>query len=302
MTENRIVFVVGAHRSLTSCVTRMVQLSLGAFVAKKKDLLAGNARNVPGYFESKRVFRLNEAVFEADGTDWRKVRRQPMVTCYQKNRILDVVRDFAKHPVSVIKDPRLCIMLPYWHAAALECYRPENIFVLYVVRAPAEVALSLQAAWDMALCEGLDIWRFYNARALSFLTALEPDRWTVVDAGAGDREHFNEVLSRLQVLLRLSGGPVVADPGAFYQSRYRHYSGGASAAEFPPECAKDLAVLTRFYSRVSSVARMGGVFYAEELIADAQNGEEGNDGRAGEGQAGRAEKAPEKAGEGKEVR
>ena len=300
MTENRLVFVVGAHRSLTSCVTRMVQLFLGAFVAKKEDLLAGNARNVSGYFESKKVFRLNESVFEADGTNWRKVRCQPMVTCGQKDRILNVVRSFAKHPVSVIKDPRLCIMLPYWYAAALECYRPENIFVLYVVRAPAEVALSLQAAWDMDLCEGLDIWRFYNARALSFLTALDPDRWTAVDAGAGDRGHFNDVLTRVRALLRLPG--TGTDSGALYQPQYRHYSGGASAAEFPLECARDLAVLTSFYSCTSSAARMGGVFYAKELIAYAQNGEEGNDGRAGAGQEGRAEKAPEKAGKGEEVR
>lgn len=291
MTKNRLVFVVGAHRSLTSCVTRMVQLSLGAFVAKKEDLLAGNVRNVPGYFESKKVFRLNEAIFEADGTSWRKVRRQPMVTCGQKDRILDVVRGFAKHPVSVIKDPRLCVMLPHWYAAALECYRPENIFALYVVRAPAEVALSLQAAWDMDLCEGLDIWRFYNARALSFLTTLEPDRWTVVDAGFGGRDHFNEVLARVRALLRLPGTGI--DLGAIYQPQYRHYSGGASAAEFPPGCAKDLTVLTSFYSCTSSAARMGGVFYAEELIADAQNGEEGDDGRASAGQAGGVEAAPE---------
>ena len=293
-SSNKLVFVVGMHRSLTSCVTRMVQLCLGAFVAEGADLLAANDKNVPGYFESKKVYRLNERIFEGSDTSWRKVRQLPLVSRVQRDCILGLVHEFSKHKVSVIKDPRLCVMIPYWHTAALEVYDQKNIQVVYVVRSPAEVALSLRRAWGMDLAEGLDLWRFYNARALWFLSTLDTGKWLVVDAGSGKRNHFDMAMEELAA--RLETGHMRISAGSLYQPQYRHYRGSTPIAKVHGDAPHELDALMRVYGQIPKAVASGRPFRIEELTLYAPNDEEGNDGGAVEGQAGRAQAAPKKAG------
>jgi len=295
-SSNKLVFVVGMHRSLTSCITRMVQLCLGAFVAEGADLLAANDRNVPGYFESKKVYRLNERILEASGTSWRKVQQPPMVTCVQRDCIMGVVRKFAKHKVSVIKDPRLCVLIPYWYAAALEVYKPENIQVIYVVRSPAEVALSLQRAWGMDLGQGLDLWRFYNARAMWFLSTLETDRWMAIDAGSGKRHHFDLAMEELAD--RLGTGHMRVSAGNLYQPQYRHFRGALPAARVHGDAPEELDALMRIYRQISKAVATGRPFRIEELTTHAPNGEENHDGGESAGQGDGAQAAPKEAGKG----
>ena len=77
---NKLIFIVGMHRSLTSFVASMVAKAFDGFIAKPEHLLRGGSTNRPGFFESKRVYRLNNQILAASDMTWRTTRSMPMVS------------------------------------------------------------------------------------------------------------------------------------------------------------------------------------------------------------------------------
>jgi len=119
---------------------------------------------------------------------------------------LDAIRrvleeDYVQHPVSVIKDPRLCIMFPYWLKAAMELYSIENIFVVWPIRHPYLVAQSLSRAKSPSVEEGVEMWRFYNGTLMNWLAKMGSERWALVDVGAPE---FPEGLIRIALMIQES--------------------------------------------------------------------------------------------------
>lgn len=262
--RNSLILVVGMHRSLTSCIASMVHHAYGAFYAKSEDRLAPNARNRLGYFESKRVYRLNEAILEADGQTWRTVQTQPFVSLEQRNSIQVTLQEhYADRPVSVIKDPRLCVLAAHWHMAARELYETDQIFIIYVIRHPAEVVCSLRRAWGMAFREGLDLWMYYNSQVLYFLSTLPESSWAAVDMGSGDCAHFESVLARVGHELGLELR--VPCPSNVYSERERHFTGEIGGLS--GECANELAIAAKLYSELASAARTNAPFSVDALGA-----------------------------------
>lgn len=278
-SARKLIFVVGMHRSLTSFVASMVAKAFGGFIADRKHILHGGAGNRPGYFESKRVFRLNDQILKADGMTWRTVRKHPLVTAADRERIISVLReDFADKPVSVIKDPRLCYMLHDWYTQALQFYRPEDIFVLYVVRHPIQVAQSLKNLHDVPLCEGIDMWLFHNASALYFLQQFDdlPDegrseRWCAIATSDPDKKHFLYTLKRIKKALgfkSMNGQKAVGS----YKPSEKHFSSTMPEGDPFPEC-EDLRVAVDVFDQISDLAKSTGPTQrVDELHRDISGG------------------------------
>lgn len=143
----RAVVVLGMHRSGTSAVTRLLTL---AGAAPPRELMPANADNPQGYWESRRIARFNNRLLESAGTRWnddapiaeswftaadRQADRDEAVTI--------LAEEFGSATNLVLKDPRICRLLPFWRtvfdAASIEP------FGLVVARDPLEVARSLAA-------------------------------------------------------------------------------------------------------------------------------------------------------------
>ena len=68
----------------------------------------------------------------------------------------------------VWKDPRTCLLLPYWLA-----HLPQPVAAVFIWRSPLSVARSLQARDRTHLADGVALWERYNRSALAGLIGVD---------------------------------------------------------------------------------------------------------------------------------
>ncbi len=84
-----------------------------------------------------------------------------------RSRAAELAADILPRPPAVMKDPRLCLLLPFWRKVLSE----EPVAVL-VFRDPLEVALSLQRRNGFPLTLGLALWHRYVRQSLVSVSDL----------------------------------------------------------------------------------------------------------------------------------
>jgi len=141
----RGILVLGMHRSGTSALTRLLVL-LGA--AGPRETMAANADNPRGYWESPRIARFNNQLLESAGTRWNEADAIPDAWFASPAREADraaaarlLEEEFPASGRFVLKDPRICRLLPLWRSVFVEAGIPLHAVLL--VRDPLEVARSL---------------------------------------------------------------------------------------------------------------------------------------------------------------
>jgi hypothetical protein len=127
------------------------------------DLMAADAVNPSGYWESKGLFHRNDTLLEQLGSRWDHPERLPpgwedseAAITWRQGVLRHLETVFAGARAPLIKDPRLCVLLPGW-LPWLEsgCLRVEMMLTL---RHPLEVASSLEKAQNLPSQEGLRLW------------------------------------------------------------------------------------------------------------------------------------------------
>lgn len=163
---NQIVFVLGMHRSGTSLTAELVS-GLGYSVPGELLDPMGEV-NARGFWESRNVVAFNERLLEAAQLKWFHVCP---VGHFFKAVSPDTLREISleikafidaeliKSGRLVIKDPRLCILLPVWLSVIDRgnC----DVKIVFVNRHPASVAGSLQARDGFSLFSGHLLWLYY---------------------------------------------------------------------------------------------------------------------------------------------
>ncbi len=114
----RCLLILGMHRSGTSALGGV----LNAFdVYMGDDLEEPKEENPRGFFEHKRIMALNEDILRRIGSSWDDPC--PLPENWTKAQELDVLyteaedflrTEFAGHPTFAIKDPRICVLFPFW--------------------------------------------------------------------------------------------------------------------------------------------------------------------------------------------
>jgi hypothetical protein len=167
------IFVLGMHRSGTSAITRLIG-HLGVHTPPAHDLVGPTDRNPKGYWESESLVAFNERLLRAVGSDM----RCPLVLTpgWERDSHLERVRREAPDAVRrvfptspwVWKDPRHCLVLPFWrHALEL---RP---LVVLVTRNPLEIASSVRSARpELGKLYALALWERYLRQALAGAAGL----------------------------------------------------------------------------------------------------------------------------------
>ena len=157
------MFVLGCHRSGTSLLAGIISDSLGK--QKNSELpeqLSAQVDNPGGFFESRQLVDLNEALLNQLGVDW---QHPPLHAIQWQNgeflpRLHAARKTFAHQALNqawVDKDPRLCLTYPAYQHVLLK-----RTPIAAVIRHPMEVAGSLQARDMIPLAKGLIIWFLYN--------------------------------------------------------------------------------------------------------------------------------------------
>ena len=158
--------VLGMHRSGTSAVTGALGLC-GAWAGDESELTSANAENPRGFWERRDVRRICDHLLHTAEADWWKVASfdpasiPPAVLTEQRRAFVGVVSALGEHDVWVVKEPRLCLLLPVLR----DCIA--NPFCIHIFRNPLEVARSLQTRNGFGIAGGLALWEAYNRHALS---------------------------------------------------------------------------------------------------------------------------------------
>ncbi|WP_303830818.1 hypothetical protein [Asticcacaulis taihuensis] len=154
-STKKLLFVLGMHRSGTSALTGVLA-KLGAELPRA--LMAEHEINPKGFFESTVVMGVNNELLAAHGSSWRDFRPLTIEpTNSVKGRISEALKnEYSDSAFVVLKDPRICRMVPAWDAAATELGYVTSYVLPY--RHPLEVAKSLEKRDSMPIAEGLLLW------------------------------------------------------------------------------------------------------------------------------------------------
>jgi hypothetical protein len=153
------------HRSGTSVLTHLLS-RMGFYAGSPESLKPGDTANPRGYWERWDAWALDEQILAAAHANWWQVADLDLgsLTAGERQRFeahaRDLVAGLDEHRPWVLKDPRLCVLLPLWRPAL-----SAPVFVL-AYRDPLEVALSLQARDGLPLAVGIALWENYNLAAL----------------------------------------------------------------------------------------------------------------------------------------
>lgn len=164
MDEGRhLVIVAGMHRSGTSLVAGLYNI-LGVNLGRSIMPAAGD--NPKGFFENERIVVAHDDFLAAIGHSWDMdtppVNWQQMTAASNAKgclkRILREEFDPAA-PVWMVKDPRICLLLPLWIDIAREEGRALKIVL--VLRHPEEVAASLHVREGMPFSPAINLTTTY---------------------------------------------------------------------------------------------------------------------------------------------
>lgn len=139
------VIVAGMHRSGTSALSRFLTL-LGC--APAVELTGANPSNATGHWEPEPIRALNDAMLAAAGSSWDDWTRlspdwaaTPAASGFFEKACATFAAQYGQANLVVMKDPRVCRMLPFWASVVRACgFEPR---IIASIRNPLEVSASL---------------------------------------------------------------------------------------------------------------------------------------------------------------
>jgi hypothetical protein len=169
MTKQRIVVVLGMHRSGTSAIAR----GLKALDVELGDNLMPGApdNNERGFWEDMDIYRFNERLLAKIGSAWNRMapldgerlRREDFsAERYEATYLLE--GKFSASKVFGFKDPRTSVLLPFWKCIFDDLDLDDRYVI--AVRNPLEVTESLRKRDNLEATLGLMLWLKYNWAAV----------------------------------------------------------------------------------------------------------------------------------------
>ena len=166
--SKQLVVILGMHRSGTSLITKSMELVGFSFGNK---LMPNREDNPKGFFEDMDVVALNDELLLEASSTWDSPRlsmtgepiKVARLTKKARRLITSKFKDCDK---LVIKDPRMCVLMPFWHRQfdALDI----NVRYVTVHRNPLDVASSLERRNGLTTRHGLLIDYLYTRALVRF--------------------------------------------------------------------------------------------------------------------------------------
>ncbi len=165
-----MIIIFGMHRSGTSALAGMLH---SAGISLGEVFMTPLPENPKGFFEDLRIQGVNKKIIKSIGKEWNDVPTIKDLQQVPKQvlQLIPQVYDYFRTQFKTWawKDPRLCLTFPLW-AKILPL---EEVHVLFIVRHPMSVAISLQTRNQMPIEEGLELWRTYNLRITELLQSYQ---------------------------------------------------------------------------------------------------------------------------------
>ncbi len=148
-----IVFILGMHRSFTSVFTNFLSktgVNLGNF-----QNLTSEGENSDGFFENFEIVDFNDQLFESLNLSWDTLSDirdvdfdfETFKDFYELAKSL-LDKQIKNNDSIIIKDPRMCILLPFW-LKIIEYYNLGKPYFIHVYRDPKEVISSFERRTEL---------------------------------------------------------------------------------------------------------------------------------------------------------
>jgi hypothetical protein len=221
----RALLVLGMHRSGTSSVAgAMVRLG-GA--APLNLMPPADNNNSTGFWESTVIMTLNDEILAAGGSHWEDWRQfdPARIDAAAAFRLKDRAKsglagEFGDASLAVIKDPRMCRLMPFWSSV----FREANWSVRPVLqlRSPLEVALSLNRRDGIPLGLGCLIWLRHTLDAEAGTRGARRAVVDYTDFLSDPRRVLERVGEQLGVIWPLWSDSTLAGIDEFVSADMRH--------------------------------------------------------------------------------
>jgi len=167
------IIVLGMHRSGTSLTTRMINM-MGAYVGPE-GMCGFNNDNPKGFWERRDVVQCNALLLKLNDPAWPDIHianwiaswadKQPPYRMEDVRRSMKtILLNMDAHRPWVMKDPYLCLTLPYWKPLL------EVPVCIIVYRDPLEIAGSLRIRENNAVPSferSMALWEYYTVGMLN---------------------------------------------------------------------------------------------------------------------------------------
>ncbi len=139
---------------------------MGAYFGPEGVSEGYTSANPKGYWERRDVNRLNESLLEYNGCTWNRLdawpeNALPALVPQQEKTIRNLLLNMDAHRPWVMKDPRLCLTLPYWMPFL------EVPVAVMVYRNPLEIAHSLVQRDNMPPAVAIALWEYHVVNMLN---------------------------------------------------------------------------------------------------------------------------------------
>ena len=159
--DKTAILVAGMHRSGTSAVSRV--LSLVGCELPNTLMSPGLNDNETGFWESQKIAILNEEILASAGSTWSDWQAfnpgwydSPVAGEFHDRAVTLLHEEFDRSRLFVLKDPRICRMLPFW-IRAIEDFGARPCIVS-PIRNPLDVAASLEVRDGIDTSVGHLLW------------------------------------------------------------------------------------------------------------------------------------------------
>ena len=171
----KLVIILGM-RSGTSLTAR-ISRCMGAYLGEDNELMGASLGNSDGHFENLEIVSINDYILRICNKEWYSL--EAPVLDYDSLQIKMKMEEiktviwklFEKSDTVLIKDPRICVLLPLWDKVLGEL--EIEVSYVWVFRNPLEVMESLRKRDGYSSKYSLLLWVHYNLSVLKYLQEKE---------------------------------------------------------------------------------------------------------------------------------
>lgn len=161
--KNKVVCILGMHRSGTSMVSRILNIC-GVYLGESGEIMSEPVMisNQKGHWENLKVLEINEEILNLFGGSWddppefpENWERDFRLADIEKKAIEFREKMNRRSVVWGFKEPRTCLTLLFWKKII------PNMTYVIPIRSSIEVAWSLKKRDGFTLLKGIKLWAIY---------------------------------------------------------------------------------------------------------------------------------------------
>ena len=167
-----ITIVLGMHRSGTSVVAGILhfnKISMGTYETFWPRPLPQNPK---GFYENYDFRKINDTILQESDYNTKHYKiRIPILEPSKniKRKMMEIVGNYdSKFENWGWKDPRTCLTISNWVDIFKEVNLIEKVNIIFVSRKSLSVARSLKKRNAIPILQGVNLWKVYTERAISF--------------------------------------------------------------------------------------------------------------------------------------